>query len=82
VFVSGSTMHLPNSGRYAAGDRVTVRVGLVNYFAPGRYELSPYVSRPNGQILDVREDLSTVVVHGGRHSGSVVELPHTFELVR
>jgi ABC-type polysaccharide/polyol phosphate transport system ATPase subunit len=82
IFVSGSTMHLAESGHYSAGDRAVVRIGLQNCFAPGRYQLSPTVARPTGQILDVREDISTVVVHGNRHTGGVVDLPHTFELQR
>jgi hypothetical protein len=35
-----------------------------------------------GVVLDAREDLASVVVHGQRHNGGVVELPHTFELRR
>jgi ABC-type polysaccharide/polyol phosphate transport system ATPase subunit len=83
VFATGSTAHVANSGRFAAGESVVVRVALDNWFAPGRYELTPTVARAGGaDVLDLREDLATLVVHGTRHLGGIIEVPHTFEIER
>ena len=83
VFVAGSTMHTPATGRFARGETIRVRVELENWFAPGRYDLSPAVARPGGtDVLDLREDVTTLIVHGTRRTGSVVDVPHTFALER
>jgi ABC-type polysaccharide/polyol phosphate transport system ATPase subunit len=83
VFVAGSTMHTEETGHFAAGETIVVRVELDNWFAPGRYDLSPALARPGGvDVLDLREDLATLLVHGTRRSGALVDLPHTFEVHR
>jgi hypothetical protein len=33
-------------------------------------------------VLDLREDIASLIVHGTRHSGGVVEIPHTLDLER
>jgi len=55
-----------------------------NWLAPGRYELTPAVAREGGgaDVLDLREDLASLMVHGSRFSGGVVDIPHTLELER
>ena len=83
VFVAGSTMHTHASGTFEAGETIVARVELENWFAPGRYDLSPALARPgSADALDVREDIASLVVHGMRHTGAPVHLPHTFEVVR
>jgi ABC-2 type transport system ATP-binding protein len=83
VFVAGSTMHMEKTGSFAAGETIVVRVELENWFAPGRYDLSPALSRPGGvDVLDLREDLASLLVHGTRRTGAPVDLPHSFEVER
>ncbi len=83
VFATGSTAHMADSGTYAAGETVTVRAELDNWFARGRYTLTPTVARPGGaDVLDLREDLAACVVHSVRSLGGVLEVPHTFTVDR
>jgi ABC-type polysaccharide/polyol phosphate transport system ATPase subunit len=86
VFATGSTAHMTNSGRFTAGETVVIRVALDNWFAAGTYALTPTVARPGpvgADVLDLREDLATLVVHGTRPNlGGIVEVPHTFDVER
>ncbi len=51
--------------------------------SPTKYDLTPSVARAGGaDVLDVREDLASVYVHGTRVTGGLVDLPHAFELER
>jgi hypothetical protein len=49
-----------------------------------RHTLTPSVALPSapGAALDMREDLATVVVHGARATGALVDLPHSYEIER
>ena len=53
--------------------------------AGNRYTLSP-VDRARaasgGDIVDVREDLATLLVHSTRITGGVVDLEQSFEICR
>jgi ABC-type polysaccharide/polyol phosphate transport system ATPase subunit len=84
VFATGSTVHMASTGSYGAGEEVVLRVALDNWFPPGRYDLSPTVARQGAgaDVLDLREDLATLMIHGTRHSGGVIEVPHTLEIER
>jgi ABC-type polysaccharide/polyol phosphate transport system ATPase subunit len=83
VFATGSTAHVAESGSFAAGESVVIRVGMDNWLAAGRYDLTPTVARPGGaDVLDLREDLSTLIVHGSRHLGGLLEIPHSFDMER
>ncbi len=83
VFATGSTAHVAQTGAFRAGETVTVRAELDNWFAQGRYTLTPTVARPGGaDVLDLREDLGVCVVHGVRQLGGILEVPHTFAVER
>jgi Wzt C-terminal domain len=84
IFATSTDLHQGPTGRFERGDAVTVRVAMENWLAPGRYDLTPTVARRGGgaDVLDLREDLASIMVHGTRHSGGVVEIPHTLELDR
>jgi len=85
VFATSTDLHGDGrTGDYDAGQTATLRARMDNWLAPGRYDLSPTVARrgSGADVLDLREDLATVVVHGTRHSGGVVEIPHELELER
>ena len=72
------------TGAFAAGDSAIARAHLQNWLAPGRYELTPRVTRwgTGADVLDLREDLATLLVHGTRQSGGVVDIPHSFDVER
>jgi hypothetical protein len=84
IFATNSDLHQGPTGRFEAGDTVTARVSLDNWLAPGRYDLTPSIARQGGgtDVLDVREDLATLIVHGTRNAGGIVEIPHTLDLER
>jgi Wzt C-terminal domain len=72
------------TGTYAAGDSAIARARLENWLAPGRYELTPRVTRwgTGADVLDLREDLATLLIHGTRLSGGAVDIPHSFDIER
>ena len=72
------------TGRYEAGDVVTMRVALDNHLAPGDYRLTPSIARAGAgtEALDVREDLVWLSVHGTGNAGGVVDLPHDIVIER
>jgi ABC-type polysaccharide/polyol phosphate transport system ATPase subunit len=82
VFSTSTAHDDRRTGRFDAGDRVTVTVTVDNWFAPGRYDLTPAVVRAGGgaDALDVREDLASLMIHATRHTGGVIDLPHTWEV--
>jgi ABC-type polysaccharide/polyol phosphate transport system ATPase subunit len=84
VFATASTYHEVYTGRYESGDSVVVRVEFENWLAVGRYHLTPTVALPGEVrgVLDMREDLASLYVHGRPHTGGVIEPPHTFEIDR
>jgi hypothetical protein len=83
VFATASTYHDVHTGHFSAGDTTLVRVQFENWLAVGRYHLTPTVADPGsvGAVLDMREDLASVYVHGRPHTGGVIEPPHTLEVL-
>ena len=55
-----------------------------NWLAPNRYTMSPSVARAGAgaDVLDLREDLAAVVVHGTRVTGGIADVPHDFNVER
>ena len=51
--------------------------------AGNRYTLSPSVARrgAGSDIVDVREDMSTLLVHSSHITGGIVDLEQSFEIV-
>jgi hypothetical protein len=83
IFATDSSHHHQQLGSFEPGETVLVEVGLDAWLAPGRYDLTPTVARAGGNdVLDLREDLAPLRIHGSRPTGGVVELPHTLELRR
>jgi hypothetical protein len=84
IFATSTDLHDSATGHYGPGDVAVVRVELPNWLPPGRYDLTPTVAHAgNGaDLVDQREDLASVIVHGSRQSGGVIEIPHTLELER
>jgi ABC-2 type transport system ATP-binding protein len=84
IFATSTDLHQGPTGSFAAGDTATIRVEMPNWLAAGRYDLTPTIARQGGgaDVLDLREDLARLFVHGTQPSGGVVEIPHTLELER
>jgi ABC-type polysaccharide/polyol phosphate transport system ATPase subunit len=72
------------TGSFEPGDVATLRVAMENWLAPGRYDLTPSIARDGGgaDLLDMREDLATIMLHATRYSGAVVDIPHTIAVER
>jgi ABC-type polysaccharide/polyol phosphate transport system ATPase subunit len=81
--VSTQLEHGP-TGRFRSGQTVTVRLWFDNWLAPGRYRLTASVSRDGmgADAFDLREDISSIVVHAGRSGGGAVDFPHRFQIER
>jgi ABC-type polysaccharide/polyol phosphate transport system ATPase subunit len=83
VFITTTEWTETLTGTFEPGDEVIARVAVDAVMSPTKYELTPSVARRGGaDVLDVREDLATVYVHGVRVTGGLVDLPHSFELER
>ena len=70
------------TGRFKAGTTAVVRIRFENWLAPGRYQLLASVARDAvvPEAYDVREQISSLIVHAHRSGGGAVDLPHTFEI--
>jgi ABC-type polysaccharide/polyol phosphate transport system ATPase subunit len=84
VFATSSRFDNRETGTFAAGETVVVRVGFPMRLAGNRYTLSPSVARAgSGQdVVDVREDLVSMLVHTTRTSGGMVDFEQVFDLRR
>jgi ABC-type polysaccharide/polyol phosphate transport system ATPase subunit len=84
VFATSTQWHLDDVGSFAAGDEARVRVRFDNWLAPNRYTVSPSVARAGSgsDLLDLREDLAAVVVHGTRVTGAIADVPHQLRVER
>jgi hypothetical protein len=84
IFATSTASHDAPTGRFAAGETATMRVEMPNWLATGRYDLTPTVARAGSgaDVIDTREDLASLIVHGTRQSGGVIEIPHAVELTR
>jgi ABC-type polysaccharide/polyol phosphate transport system ATPase subunit len=82
---STSTMHDNfSTGRFRRGETTVVRLRFDNWMTMSRYTVTPSIARHGlgADVIDLREDLATLVVHSGHFTGGIVELPHTFEVER
>ena len=84
VFATSTQWTDAHTGRFEAGETVTVRTRLDAWFAPSRYSLSPSVALAGSgaNALDLREDLTSIIVHSTRMSGGIVDPPHTVHVER
>jgi len=84
IFAASTAWSDTPTGEFAAGDRVRVRVDFDNTLAPARYFASPMVSHHGvgSDLMDSRDELVSVVVHGGRKDAGLVSLPHEISLER
>jgi ABC-type polysaccharide/polyol phosphate transport system ATPase subunit len=81
LFAASSDPTNAKTGRFAPGEEAVFSVSFENWFAPGRFYASPWVTRPWSQnLLDRRPRLTSVVVTGTRTTGGLVDLPHDVEV--
>jgi ABC-type polysaccharide/polyol phosphate transport system ATPase subunit len=84
VFATSSALRNLETGTFHAGDQTVVRVGVEHRFAPSLYKLTPSVARAGAgaDALDMREDLTQVMLHATVTSGGLIDPEHTFEVER
>jgi ABC-type polysaccharide/polyol phosphate transport system ATPase subunit len=84
VFITSTEWHTVETGTYEAGEEAVVRIAVDAVMSPTKYTLTPSVARAGSgaDVLDMREDLASVYVHGTRVTGGLIDLPHTFEVQR
>jgi ABC-type polysaccharide/polyol phosphate transport system ATPase subunit len=84
VFATTTEWTYGPTGHFSPGELVTVRLRLENWFTPASYTVTPSIARVGmgSDTIDLRADLATVIVHGGRFTTGVVDLPHAFEIER
>lgn len=84
IFATNSNWLDAPSGAFAPGERGTFSVAFDASLAPGRYSLVAQMLRPGpGQeVLDRRAGFRSLVVHGVRAGGGLVDLPHDVALER
>jgi ABC-2 type transport system ATP-binding protein len=72
------------TGRFAAGETTTVRVTLENWMAPSTYRMTPWIGRAGSgdAVIDLREEIAQLTVHGTGNSGGVFDGPHEIKVQR
>jgi len=84
LFNTSSVEAIGSSGAHEAGERVELSVRFRVPFAPGRYDMSPWLGYGSGddrQLMDRREAFVPVTVAGDRYDAGLVQIEHeaTFE---
>jgi ABC-type polysaccharide/polyol phosphate transport system ATPase subunit len=84
VFASSTALEHGDTGSFAKGENVIVRMHLINWLTPARYHLTPSVARSGtgADAIDVRDDIASLIIHGWHFTGGVTNLPHSFEVFR
>jgi ABC-type polysaccharide/polyol phosphate transport system ATPase subunit len=84
IIVSRSDEHGGSTGAFEAGQTVVVRFSIPNWLTPSRYTLTPSVAREGTgeEALALVEDMASIVVHGPRTSGGILEVPVQFTVER
>jgi ABC-type polysaccharide/polyol phosphate transport system ATPase subunit len=82
IIVSRSDEHGASTGSFTAGQTVVVRFSIPNWLTPSRYTLSPSIAREGtgAEALALVEDMASIVVHGSRTSGGILEVPVQFSV--
>lgn len=84
IFAVSSDLGHGPTGHFSPGDEVVYRFAFHNWLVPSRYLLTPSVARhgSGSDVLSLREDLATLIVHSGPWTGGVVHMPHTLQVER
>ena len=81
VFATTTHQGHGQTGQFLPGQTTVAKLTFENWLTPSRYMLTPSVAREGtgAHALDLREDIASIVVHGGVFTGGIVSLPHSFE---
>ncbi len=84
LFNTSSLRVSKRSGTFEAGERLELCVRFRVPFAPGRYDVTPWVSRGTGDrlFMDHREALVPFTVIGERYDAGIVQIEHETSLER
>jgi ABC-type polysaccharide/polyol phosphate transport system ATPase subunit len=84
VFATSTQISHGPTGRFRPGEVANIVVSFENWLSPGRYRLTASVTRDGtvADAYDLREDISSIVVHAGQSGGGAVDLPHSFAIER
>jgi ABC-type polysaccharide/polyol phosphate transport system ATPase subunit len=84
AFATSTQLGHGPTGCFDAGELAVVRLSFENWLSPGRYRLTASVTRDGigADAFDLREDISSLIVHAGLSGGGAVDLPHRFEISR
>ena len=78
LFKTSSVRAAGSSGSFEPGERAELSARFRVPFAPGRYDLTPWVAHGRGdrQLMDHRDALVPITVIGDRYDHGVVEIEH------
>ena len=81
VFATTTRQGHGQTGQFLPGQTTVAKLTFENWLTPSRYMLTPSIARDGAgaHALDLREDIASIVVHGGVFTGGIVSLPHCFE---
>ncbi len=81
-FVASTDFGGVDLGHRRAGEEMTVRFTVDTPFATSQYLLTPSIARAGSgaDAIDLREDLTSIYIHGTQHTGGLVELPYGIEV--
>jgi ABC-type polysaccharide/polyol phosphate transport system ATPase subunit len=82
IFGAASIYADPSPGRFRTGEEVVWRAFFQNILGPDRYQVSCAVSLADGNHLQHRERMFSIVSASTRPTGSVVDIPSRLELQR
>ncbi len=84
AFATSTKLQQAPTGSFHAGEQAEVVVEFENWLAPGRYRLTASITRSGvgADAYDLREDISSIIVHSSSSGGGAVDLPHRFEIQR
>jgi len=70
-------------GHRRAGEQIVVRFSMETPFATSQYLLTPGIARAGSgaDAIDLREDLTSIYIHGTQNSGALVEIPYAMEVI-
>ncbi len=85
VFATSTVWTAERTGGFSAGEHARLSIRFANQLTPGRYFVTPTVSRRGSgqEICDRYPGMTTFLVTGTRETGGIVDLEHdlTFDLV-
>jgi ABC-type polysaccharide/polyol phosphate transport system ATPase subunit len=84
AFATSTQLDQDPTGSFSPGESAIVRIRFDNWLAPGRYDLIAAVSREGlgADAYDLRDDISSIIVHASRSGGGLADFPHSLEIER